>query len=165
MSKRFGRNQKRRMRDEQARLSEALEMSRGLARHLSDQKRAVESELTEAKDFALQFSAALPPQTMQLEGPARDVEVYEAQRFDFASVGDTSRMDTTIRRLPLRMLFAEVENDSFRRALHCKVKFGDGRWGYGITEAALVQMPRGRLVRLISEQIAEQIVRDARLQR
>jgi hypothetical protein len=159
MSKRWGRNQRRRAREEQARLSEALVMSQGLARHLGEQKRRIEGELDDAKYFAVRFSAAFQPQVWELSGPKRGrIEVEEEQPVDISSFSD-SMQSLTIRRLPLRMLLSEVKQDRFRQALHCRVKFGDGEWGYGITEQAIVNMPRERLVQLISGEIALQIAK------
>jgi hypothetical protein len=158
MSKRWGRNQRRRAREEQARLGEALEMAQGLARHLSEQKRHIEDELDDAKYFAVRFSAAFKPESWELVGPKRDrIEVEEQQPLEYDFSATAPMQSLTFRRLPLRMLLSEVKQEHFRRALHCRVKFGDGEWGYGITEQAIVNMPRERLVNLISREIARQI--------
>lgn len=159
MSKRFGRNQRRRAREEQARLSAALEMSQGLARHLSESRASLESEIEDAKEFACRFSAAFEPQAWDLGGPRRGrVEVYEEPRFSFEAA--MSPAEATIQRLPLQMLLAEVDTDPFRSAMHCRVRFGDGTWGYGMTDQAIRSMPRRRFVELVAKSLAEQIAMD-----
>lgn len=168
MSRRYGRNQRRHAREEQARLTAALEMQRGLAAHLAEEKRSAEAELREAREFAVPFSAAFAPEAWEVEGPRRlTLEIQERQHMGadlhFINEPAGAMAETMLcRRLPLQVLLAEVHDERFQQSLHCRVRFGDGTWGYGITKQALASMPRARLVQTIASAIAEQIARDVR---
>lgn len=152
MSRRFGRNQRRQARERIAALEQAVAMDRGLLAHVSERKRQLEQEISEAKRIVGRMSVLFEPETKRLDGPARSpmhlfthsAVVKEAQAF----FHDRSKT------VPLPVMLSRMNKDSLDMAVHCKVLFGDGQWGYAMSEEAVLATPEDVLVERIARELA-----------
>lgn len=161
MSRRFGRNQRRRMREQVASLQGAMEMDRGLLRHQSWQLDALRNEISRAKRMVGHHSALFEPESMRLSGPKRGaIESYVSPPMDFAAVSDLRADSLTTTRIPLDVMLTRVDEGELDMCQHVRVQFGDGIWGYAISRAAMLRMPRRDLVEIVSKELAALIARD-----
>lgn len=159
MSRRFGRNQRRRARETIAALETqakslklASKMNAALLAQVSERKRQLEQEISDAKRIVGRMSVLFEPETKRLDGPARSpmhlfthsAVVKEAQAF----FHDRSKT------VPLPVMLSRMNKDSLDMAVHCKVLFGDGQWGYAISEEAVLATPEDVLVERIARELA-----------
>lgn len=162
MSKRFGRNQKRHMRERIAQTEKALEMDRALLRHKSERLGELQEDIDAAKRMVCEDSALFQPRTWDMANtPARDMlETYERKALDFMSSFEAP-MSKTIQRLPLHVLLSRVDRDRLGGVLHARVMFKGWQLGYAISEPALraysVRDLTKRLARELAEMLAKQI--------
>jgi hypothetical protein len=143
VSRRFGRNQRRRARDEVARLGQALSMESGLREHIASERDKLRFDLNEARRMLPAMSLALPPGVMQLRQSAQDrleVQVFPPVSRDMCAAGTSVR--DTIRVLPLRVMLAHCDRDQFAGMLHVRVRFADGQVAYAVTDESLRALGR-----------------------
>lgn len=173
MSRRFGRNQKRRMREEllgavavadylEVRLAEcrkASEMDRALLRHQSEQIDHLRSIMTDAIRIAGEMSAIFPPNNMAVDGPARGrVMARQTTRPLLPkSPVDFFKMEIAAIDHELKVMLHSIRPERLRASTHVRVQFGDGGWGYAISEAALIDTPLDILSRRIAEELSKVI--------
>lgn len=161
MSRRYGRNQRRRARDERSRLCRDLlraQQDRQLTKALL---REAEHELDEARSLLPSFSALFAPEPLQLRDAVRERIVLRSQ--DLAAmthlpVGASAQW--SVQYVPMHVMLTDAVLDSVKGHLHCRVQFADGRWGYSVSSEALRSMPRKQLVGRLSIELARQIGRD-----
>lgn len=162
MSRRFGRNQKRRMREallnaevkannfeqawtrEMALLVHQRKRIDKLAGILCDVKRVLESN-----------SVALPPET---------VESHDLKS-NFIHLGDRPRkkdiacegspiLDENMEIHRLSIMMTHIKEDPIRTGKHVMVEFDGLQWGYAISRLAILTMPREDLARQIADALA-----------
>lgn len=171
MSRRFGRNQKRRMREEllgaaavadylEVRLAEcrkASEMDRALLRHQSEQIDHLRSILTDAIRIAGEMSAIFPTNNMKVHGPARGRVMLRQPTNPWlnAAVADFSLMEIGAIDHELNLMLCKIQPERLQSSAHVRVTFGDGAWGYAISDAALLDVPLDILSRRISEELGK----------
>jgi len=178
MSRRFGRNQRRRAREalaaaqaDTARMTRAYDMAKGLAQHLGERKRALEDELNEAKDIAGRLSVLFPATEFHQGGDpsrarqaARDiglaVDVPELVR-ERMSVVDSLPLEAydTFRRQRLPVLLSEVRPDAMNLAVHARITFADKTSGYAISALSLQAMSRREIEERVFHVIAPDLAR------
>lgn len=156
MSRRFGRNQRRQARERIAALEQAVAMDRGLLAHVSERKRQLEQEISDAKRIVGRMSVLFEPEAKRLDGPARS----PMHIFTHSAVVDDSRafFHNQSKTVPLPVMLSMVNRDGLDMAVHCKVLFGDGQWGYAISEEAVLATPEDVLVERIARELAMTIV-------
>lgn len=162
MSKRFGRNQKRRMREALAaaqatadRLDYARELDQALLRNQS-------STISKLREFFLEVGqmvgrasviAGEPPflsngfDGMRLTPFGRHPAMAPTNPPEFEKFQDEI----------LRILSIEAIRDTFSKAVHFRVGLADKEAAYGISESALDMMPAEMLESRIAHEIASQI--------
>lgn len=152
MSKRFGRNQRRQARERIAALEQAVARDGRLLAHVSERKRQLEQEINDAKRIVGRMSALFEPEARRLDGPARS----EMHMFTHSSVVDDGRafFHNQSKTFSLPVMLSMVSRDVFDMAIHCKVTFDDGRWGYAISEEAILATPEDVLVERITRELA-----------
>jgi hypothetical protein len=155
MSRRFGRNQRRAASERVAELEQALQMDRALLAHVGERKRQLEQEISDAKRIVGHMSVLFDPVAIRLDGPARS----EIQLFSHSAVMEDAApfFHAQSKTIPLDVMIAAVkkkDGGAFDSAVHCKVMFDDGCWGYAISEAALRLMPEDILVERIARELA-----------
>lgn len=169
MSRRFGRNQKRHMRDllahaEQraASLDEARRRELGLLRSTSDQLATHKQFFADIARKVGQHAiiAGIEPRFMQNmpTEPQWRMPVTQPMpsfvSFEHASMPD--RM--TIHDEMMELLEVDAVRDQFSDKLHVRGVLADGRVGYSISRAALRDMTVDELVRQITPELARALV-------
>lgn len=173
MSKRFGRNQKRRMRQEIAqaksevdRLAAAHEMDRGLLAHQS-------SKLAEANDYATDVAdlvgyacvASGDPELMRFEHIGRRDRIqmvpYEPMQCTPLDSGAPLK-SSCVRTETLRLLDVKAVRDRINQMMHVHAELADGVVSYVISMAALNDMPERQLIERLSKEIARKLVIEIR---
>lgn len=167
MSRRFGCNQKRRMREELAdanmraiRFQTAYEMMHDL----SKQQRAMISDLKDALEIVKQvlpeFSAALPPRAIETDmliGDEISLPGCPPLSTTFFT-GAPPRLSFNIDRL--KIMVASIKDSPIRTGKHVIVKFDGLQWGYAIDDVAIQRMPRDMLVRNLTHNLAVLIAQE-----
>ena len=162
MSRRFGRNQRRRAREAQAALVEALGMAQGLSRWQSGRIQELESQIRDVRRELGLHTSLLPAQSTQIDGPSRSaIEVARRQEFGGAWLEVGQPLNTcSWERVSMTVMLARIDSDKFRDALHMRVEFGDRALGYAMSRQALAMMSRARCVQLVSREMAEMFARE-----
>lgn len=152
MSRRFGRNQRRQARERIAALEQAVAMDRGLLAHVSERKRQLEQEISDAKRIVGRMSVLFEPESKHLDGPARS----PMHMFTHSAVVDDGRafFHNQSKTVPLPVMLSMVKKDGLDMAVHCKVLFGDGQWGYAMSDEAVLATPEDVLVERIARELA-----------
>lgn len=152
MSKRYGRNQRRRARERIADLEQAVAMERGLLARVSHFKNLLEQEINEAKRIVGRMSALFEPEVRRLDGPARS----PMHVFTHSAVVDDGRafFHNRSQTIPLPVMLSMVDKDGLTGSIHCKVVFGDDQWGYALSEEAILAIPEDILVERIAGELA-----------
>jgi hypothetical protein len=168
MSRRFGRNQRRRAREavqtlsaSVANLNEALVMDRGLLRHTSDKLRELQQQIDDAKEIAGNMSVLFPVSTMDMSTQKRrggPIEVAVAGPFEFESV-DRAPSAGILRRISLDTLVASIERSTLQESLHVRVEFANKEFVYGISRSAWMQMSSAKRFDLIQRQLPAMFAR------
>ncbi len=170
MSRRYGRNQKRRAREEIARLhdvveqkSEALTMQTELARHIRERKDEIQAEIDTAKDMLVTGCVLLEPASMEIGGPVRDqviVPLMPPMPSLSQLMSCAMPMEAVIHTMPLDVLLTQAVVDQYADALHFHVKFAEGRWSYAISRRAIDGMTRQQLAKRLSRELAHKMADD-----
>jgi len=162
MANRFGRNQRRKMRERIGNLEEAIFMDRALQKRQRAMIDDLAQELANARritnNLAVIFEASDRP--MQLSGPARrEIQVMKQLQLKPSSI-DSWGEHAGVEQLPLPVMVAELDQDKLAGAIHTRVRFGDGQWGYAVSELAIQAMPFDVLVERLTKELAHQIAHD-----
>ena len=169
MSRRFGRNQRRRAREEQARLanelgkvSDTLAFTTKTAIERGKHLHALTREIEAAKAMLPEYSALMRPQAMKVGGKRRD-QVYSDPFFDESP--SLERLDAAMsmeavsfERIPLDVLLTDVERDYLKSTLHARVQFAGADLFYAISPAAMRAMRSPDLAERLAQEIARQMV-------
>lgn len=168
MSKRFGRNQRRAMRNKnrllEARvhqLSEAVVMDRWL---LDEQHEAIDrlkGEIRVAKTVLGKMNVAFSPTTVQHDNHNAQIRLPitdNASRF-FDGAGVCEQIQEAVQ---LNVLVAKAFKDEMRRQVHCKVEMGGQVWGYSFDEMSVQFIPAEIMTQRIAESLADMIYADLR---
>lgn len=157
MAQRYGRNQRRRAREQIT----ALQRSRNAERELLSQAKHETQELATALDearYILGDSAALPPRAWG-DHPADDQDSFMVAPHEPPSFVTLQAETVSRKLLQMHLLVTQIEQRRFGvPGLHCRVRLAGGDWAYAVSESALRKLPtdalRRRLVRELSIQLA-----------
>lgn len=174
MSRRFGRNQKRRAREALAeatqdaeRFQRAWRMESELLQHVAAQKNQLQHALDDIARMLPEGSALLPPGRIT----ATDRNAVDAIRwplmapeqppmmlsFDLGS-GSREWQESHIERLYSAVADVQDRRD-WGGGIHFFAEFKDKEVAYSATEESIRRMPRARLHELVRDNIAEQMTR------
>lgn len=173
MSRRFGRNQRRRAREalavaasEAERFKVAYEMNVGLLSHVSAAKRELEDELEQAKEMVGRnsYSALFAPESIYRV----EVRADARMRLDLRPVSELGDLgapmeaigDMTFTTVSLPTMLASAQLEDFRRNLHVLVQYEGGRWAYHVDRPTLEMMGPTRAVQEVSRYLARALVAD-----
>ena len=167
MSRRFGRNQRRRAREAIAQLGneiESLQQARmldaGLMRRQGDKLQALQQEIDDAKEILGPYCIAFKPKELKVEGEARRHVVMTASDQDLhaPSVGITPD-SYDYRRVLLPVMAAHVSRSDVRYQLHALVTFGDSApAAYAVDERNAMLMSDRRLYEILVENLSLQML-------
>ncbi|MBV7502059.1 hypothetical protein [Achromobacter sp. ACM05] len=159
MSKRYGRNQKRRARERIAQLEAARVSDQGLLTHVRRELSNAEQVIDHARKV-LGNDVALPPiergyHPNPLGGDFRMAE----QKRSFACSYENSPMFLENKVIQLRQLLARIEFRDSPRAVHFYVRLDDGNVAYAIDERAFMQMRPEELEATLLGPISRELAR------
>lgn len=164
MSRRFGRNQRRRAREALAAaqtrvddLERAHAMDRGLLEHQSRTIADLREWLQMIADEVGHQAVLAGEPTILLEGQGYD-GMRVVPHKDLLCLGGTSLFTQSFAVEVLRLLDVEVIRSNLNRQMHVLVALADKQVAYAITESAIFGLSRAALVRLLAPRIAEQLV-------
>lgn len=157
MSRRFGRNQKRRMRAE---LAAAQETGVKLERTISSIRAAGQDNEYAVKltaDILGQHFVALPPQQMKMSrgiGQLVKLQKMEDPRcLTYAGAQDFAPQLCSAL-MELETFDVSAHKNELRDMVHLRVQNQRGEWAYAISRAALENVPHDYLVRKIAHELA-----------
>lgn len=168
MSRRFGRNQRRRAREQIASLQYAHEMDRALLRHQSDKLADLRKEIAMAKEIAGRMSVLFP---------AREVVKVELKSSDGIPVRvTTDRPDNQMHRftdeitpmeciqaVDLEKLVSRIEVSRIDSSVHTYIQFSDKKLAYGISASAWHSMSRSarkqRIIEVLPKLFADELAK------
>lgn len=163
MSKRFGRNQKRKLQESIRQCQEAKEMTDGLNRWLSSRHEKDVSTLKRVEEVLGKNNALLEPKLNFCNAPfpgQRHVEVPSMQ----IPMQDCCPTDTvTTLQLHSKVLYLLnliKDEDPIKDAIHMKFQYMDGSVGYAISKEAMYQIPGNLLIERMSEEMARLLVQN-----
>lgn len=162
MSKRFGRNQKRRMREQLENLGNAEKMSRELAKHYGDKFRDAKDEIEEAKRIIGENSALFTPQRQRVDSRSRRYDVAMMPAIEMYDVG---RMPANLsyKRISLPVMLLEVQEkdkEAFARLgnqIHMRLHFADDTIAYACDAEALRYIGVNNIAREIARLLHDKL--------
>lgn len=169
MGKRFGRNQRRKLRDRVAELEQGVMLAQGLTRHVARERDQLRDCIAEVEKVLGLNHVALPPKAIGF--PCTQEQAYGLTQVNLAKIPgfettfdqpSPAPIDYRISNIHVALMHVSVHHDATRLAVHCIVRYRDNRWGYAITEQALQTISVDRLAAEIAPQIADAMKRDMR---
>ena len=161
MSKRFGRNQKRRMRQEIG----SLEALRTRDQHAIDNLRDRVESHRDFFEYVLEIvgpGSIINPEPEGIEriNKAAQIEVLAIEPFNVWSDASVMAAQMAI----AHTLLTDVMKDKLRGALHFRARLRDGETHYALTDAAVAVLPRRALERVLYREIARQLAHQLALE-
>lgn len=148
MSRRYGRNQKRRARQEIERLRCAHALADGLSKRLLAENARLQDQLANVVDALGPNFVGLPP----------EVAAYQATQYDWDR-GNYRALASGDDVVSMQMLCIEDGRDRVSNRIHFRVRLADGNIGYALSEQALWDTPAAVLGRQLAVEIAPALVR------
>jgi hypothetical protein len=172
MSRRYGRNQRRRAREALAAADErignletAMKMDRALlARQRGEIQRSEDFQREVAEIVGREAIIAGVPVRMSYSFQRYGDSIEFVPRQPFSAIALLNSVEHThikaVRRETLHLLDVDVVADQLRHQIQARVKLAGSQAGYAISTKALIRMPEKELVPRIAEEIAVLLVRD-----
>jgi hypothetical protein len=167
MSRRFGRNQRRRARESIAALEQTtsnlrsgMAMDRGLLAHQSEQLRELKQQIADAKAILGPYHVAFPAEDYKIGGaPHTPVGMHVLPRLsgDPWTLGAEIAPTATVERVMLSVLGLNVYEDVMTHMRHAQVLFDGAAWAYGITRQSIESTPRDILIERIARELARRV--------
>lgn len=167
MSRRYGRNQKRRHREEIARLSLAHGMDDMLIKLMGKDLREAQDKLAEMLmiiESVCFNSVAIPAKTVKGDYPTDKYTLPLREKIDFSSaIGAVSSSYATFKTVNLYALrdFLEARKESFQLSVHLEYAAGKHS-AYMISEEALYSMPRESLLHKLLPDMGRKLIEHLR---
>jgi hypothetical protein len=167
MSKRFGRNQKRRMRDaletathDVQRFNEAYQMADGLLNVVSQRLQQARDWIDVVNDIVGPMSIANSEILTQKDpAPSADSFLVEVRSPIYPSLRSEGTIDDSVLRTSvMHKLKTKVVIDQVRAMKHVHVTLRDGTVAYAINDPAIEMAPKRFLERKITEEISHALV-------
>lgn len=165
MGRRFGRNQKRRLRVQIASLETAQEQGRHQLEQVRSQHRRLEQLLQRVTEVLGAYSVALPPQTecrsafepFALSGKFL---MHVPQPLDLLAADDLTAPPGMLQVERMYTLLARFEDTrALNGRLHFRIALASGEVVYAISESALRTLPPQELERRLQEEAGRLIAR------
>jgi hypothetical protein len=166
MSRRYGRNQKRRAREalEQAtqdaqRFKNAWHMESALLQSVAAQKRELAQIVDDIRDCLPNGSALLPPGLLRVD--IRSPDPRDRLMVASEPPGLTGAIEeeqcVSFTEVEAHPLVCSIDTDRFSGAVHFNAKFMDGSEVYCASRETISSLPRDRLIRLLRDDISRQL--------
>lgn len=150
--KRFGRNQRRRAREQINRLQAALDHQESVARGEARMRMEAQTELMDAKKIGHAMSVFAPVGRYKANFPPQ--HVIDIDNPD--KTGGLPARGDDLRNVRLHAILANVKLEALHgvRFIHAHVTFSGGEAAYSITEGAMAVTPPDVLVRILAKELA-----------
>lgn len=153
MSRRFGRNQRRRARERIAELEQAYARESGLLQYTTSRIDALEGEIRRAKRLVGANSFLFDPLKQAIREPRGGRTTIEAHVMRELSI-DEMASEARFERIPLDLVLTRVNRDELTGAVHCIVHFAGREVCYAISGLALASVHYSELPDFIHRNIA-----------
>jgi len=161
MSRRFGRNQKRKMREQIAFAVEALEEARDGRKRMKELYDEAQQEISDAKQIAGQMSVLFDPTSISMRGSARDhFEVMGQTSLPSLDSINSMATATTFKSMRLPMILSRMSQDVLGEMIHVRVHYDDKTLGYALTQEVMRVVPHDILFRRIGAEIGHQLIQE-----
>jgi hypothetical protein len=161
MARRFGRNRRRKMREQLAALDQALQMDRELLRYATQELGTARKIINDARRIAGRASILFPAETIEVDhdlhpGDKFRVATFEPFRLqDFGAGAAQAEQIAQTQSLP--QLISSINLDKLRQHVHYHVEYADRRVAYAVDERTLYLLPKDLRERGMTETIAAQL--------
>lgn len=175
MSARFGRNKRRRARQQiealQAKATEDavaiikmdnwVAQTRGLLEHVGRQRDALQDQVDTARMMLPEGSVLFEPRAVRHGGRPGDAVLLE--RSELVSLEPIGSIDAiskrSVRAEPLETIIARIRPDEIEGRVHAIIDYADGSKAYGITREVIESTSREGLVELMMRNFAPMLVK------
>lgn len=147
MSRRYGRQQKRKAREQIAQLEFAN-------RQLQAGFEVASRRVTELRESLKQITDVLGPNFIGL--PPKQLAMRVENSFRLFTDAGPERMHL------VEIAMRTASNEHPQKQLHCHVILANGQSAYALSEAALLQLSEDQLINRIAPEIAQHLVREVR---
>lgn len=158
MARRFGRNRRRKMREQLAALDQALQM---LLRYATEELGTARKIINDARRIAGRASILFPAQTIEVDHdlhPGDKFRVATFEPFRLQDVGPGAvRAEQIAQTRSLPQLISSINLDKMRQHVHYHVEYADRRVAYAVDERTLYLLPKDLRQREMTETIAAQL--------
>lgn len=155
MSRRFGRNQKRKMREQVANAILMLEETRASRKRMKELLDEVSQELDDAKRIAGEMSVLFKPKPVRMNSVREYVEVVAHTHMLSMDSIETIQ---AIKSMRLPVLLSSIEQDMLKEMVHVRVHYDGGALGYAVTQQTMRSVPKDILLRRVGSEIAHQLI-------
>lgn len=166
MSKRFGRNQKRKMRQQIETLGEALELSDGLNRHLSnlhdDDMRVIRSVERELGQHNVLLNPRITSRDPAPGSSTICIQSMETPAYYDIHKANEAVSDDVVKHSLLHKLQSGEDLQWLKQQMHIKFYLNDASVGYALSYEAIQSAPEEVLVQHLSQTMAQHLVQTLR---
>lgn len=165
MSKRFGRNQRRRLCQEIENLRLSDNMHRGLLVHQGKKMNELDQFVRDVIEIVGEMSAVNPNPAMQNGFSLSNTSSFQLPAYERLSINsfEDQRPLGLVKLTTMDVLETKVEDGVLSNAIHFHIRLGDDKVVYAISKSAVAMLPRRVLIerfhREISRQLATELVR------
>lgn len=159
MSRRYGRNQKRRARAEAAELHYLVELGSRETMHLNGEVRLLREALDIAREVLGPNHPAFEPSQLERFNADERLRMSIRQHPPSKPLSSPPDSRSTLRSWQyVDALTTQLVRDEYRAQTHFRFEFDSLVWGYGISEAALLTTPPSVTARNIAREITPLIM-------
>lgn len=159
MSKRFGRNQRRRLRQEIENLRLSDNMHRGLLVHQREKINELDQFVRDVVEIVGEISAVNPTPARQNGFSLSNTSSFQLppyERSNFNSLEDPAQQ-SVVRLVTMDVLETKVEEGVLSDAIHFHVRLGNNKVVYAISKPAVAMLPRRVLIDRFHSEISRQL--------
>lgn len=156
MSKRFGRNQRRKLREQAENLSAALLREQGILRHQSGIIERQKESLEAVASTLGSYFSGLPAKTLEVDQLLRQIRLPAPIPLGKLAFRPSEEVEQIVRHAMhvLDCMAPEHVLDDLRGCMHVKVRTKHGDAAYAVSDMAVRNTPRELLIRQLSEELA-----------
>lgn len=164
MSKRFGRQQKRKLRAEISELEKSLSILENRYKRLDYRAQDMADQIYEAKCILGHNSAFFKPESISVITAMGETRQYNIPTMQAASISyqhssDFAMSHVPLTHVPLDVLATHVREDYARQCVHVVLSHPDGSSSYAVTKEALHSIPARQIKEHIAMSLASNITR------
>lgn len=161
MARRFGRNRRRKMREQLAALDQALQMDRELLRYATEELGTARKIINDARSIAGRASVLFPAQRFTRDCDLHEGDSFRVQTFEPFRLQDAGASavlaEQRAQTQTLPQLLSSIDMDRFRQCVHYRVEYANRRVAYAVDERTLYLLPKYQRQQAVTQEIAAQL--------